>query len=1065
MKLAITKWFAFAAVLSLLSGTTELLAQGVTAAGISGSVRSRSGEALPGANVVAVHVPSGTIYGTTTQDNGAYNLPGLRVGGPYTLSISFVGYAKQELTDIYLQLSQNVRQDIVLSEQAIQTGEVVVTAERSAVMSASRTGAATNVVREQIDRLPTISRSFQDYYKLSPYFTGVGNSAGGRNNRYNNIQIDGANFNDMFGLGATGTPGGQGGTTPISLEAIEEFQIVVSPFDVRQSNFTGAGINAITRSGTNTFTGSAFYNTRNENFSGKSPDAAAKKLPPFTNNSYGVRIGGPIIENQLFFFGAGEFARADAPFTRTFNQLTYGTDSFTAYEDSLTILSNFLKTRYGYETGGWKSISRPDESDKIFLRFDYNLGESQKLTARWNYLNAVTHNSPSRFRGSQDIFSENAAYDLRNKTNSIAVQLTSLFGNTASNELIVGYNNQLDQPVYKGKPFPTVEIRTRSAQPGANTSDNRLAVGSEEFRHQNELEQNVVEITDNFSWYLQDHTVTFGAKLDFIKFRNLFIPDNFGFYLYNTIGEFMAGGSPASYAFRYSATADPLQEANWGYRQFGFYVQDEWTVNSTLRIVGGIRFDLPTYTDNPNNNANFESTFGLKTSEPPKSSVAISPRIGFNWAVDEERNTQVRGGVGVFYGRFPAVWVSNQYSNTGVDFYTVATRPSNFIADPYGQPKIATGLPTAEVNITDPDFKAPSILRFNIAVDHKLPFNLVASLEGIFSKSQNEVYYENINLAGVKSRLAGENREVWSAINTDGTYSSTGRTKDTRFTAVYLVTNTDQGSNANIIAQIQRQSTEDGLYANVGYTWGSAKDIGGTNSTTASSGWRFNYSQGNPNSPELSYADGDRRHRIFGTVSYRYEWDWSGLATTVGLFYNGLSGLGFSYRITGDVNGDGLSDNDLAYIPRSASDIVLVTSAGAPAPQSDYDAMMAFINGDPYLSENKGMIAERNGAVAPWTNQWDLRITQEIPSFMGQKLEITFDVTNLTNLLNKDWGWIPLVTQSNVALMTFHSVATSTNDPANVGKARYRWTGNPTISSPSNTASRWTAQFGVRYTF
>ncbi len=433
--------------------------------------------------------------------------------------------------------------------------------------------------------------------------------------------------------------------------------------------------------------------------------------------------------------------------------------------------------------------------------------------------------------------------------------------------------------------------------------------------------------------------------------------------------------------------------------------------------------------------------------------------------MDEERNTQVRGGVGVFYGRFPAVWVSNQYSNTGVDFYTVTAAPSNFIANPYGQPKTATGLPTAEVNITDPDFKAPSILRFNIAVDQKLPYNLVASLEGIFSKSQNEVYYENINLAGVKSRLAGENREVWSAINTNGTYSSTGRTKDTRFTAVYLVTNTDQGSNANIIAQIQRQSTADGLYANFGYTWGSAKDIGGTNSTTASSGWRFNYSRGNPNSPELSYADGDRRHRVFGTVSYRHEWDWNGLATTVGLFYNGLSGLGFSYRITGDVNGDGLSDNDLAYIPRSASDIVLVTSAGAPAPQSDYDAMMAFINGDEYLSENKGKIAERNGAVAPWTNQWDLRITQEIPSLMGQKLEVTFDVTNLANLLNKEWGRVPLVTQSNVALMTFHSVATSTNDPSNVGKARYRWTGNPTTSSPSNTASRWTAQFGVRYTF
>ena len=1065
MKLTTLRLSMLAGVLLLLAASTAgVLAQGVTTASINGTVKSTTGEALPGANVMVVHTSSGTTYGTTTREDGRYNIVGLRVGGPYTLTVTFVGFAKQERRDLFLQLAQDVRQDFALSEQAIQAGEVVVMAERSAVLSAARTGAATNVVREQMDRLPTISRSFQDYYKLSPYFNGVGSNVAGRNNRYNNIQVDGANFNDMFGLGGTGTPGGQGGVTPISLEAIEEFQIVVSPFDVRQAGFTGAGINAITRSGTNALRGSAFYNTRNEDFAGVSPDALQAKLPPFTNRSYGVRIGGPIMENRLFFFGTAEFARADAPFTRTFDQLTYGTDSFTAYEDSLNILSNYLRTKYGYETGPWKSIARPDNSDKVFLRFDYNLSESHKLTARWNYLDATTHNSPSRFRGTQDIYSENAAYELRNKTNSLAIQLSSLFGNMASNELIIGYNNQLDQPVYKGQPFPTVEIRTRSAKPGANTSDNRLAIGSEEFRHQNELEQNVIEITDNFSLYLRNHIVTVGAKLDMIKFRNLFIPDNFGFYLYNTIGQFMAGGRPASYAYRYSATSNPLQEANWGYRQFGFYVQDEWTVSPTLKLVGGLRFDVPTYTDSPNNNAAFEATFGLKTSEPPKTSIAISPRLGFNWAVDEDRNTQVRGGVGVFYGRYPAVWVSNQYSNTGVDFYTVTAAPSTFIADPYGQPKTATTLPTAEVNITDRDFKAPSILRVNFAIDQRLPYDLVASIEGIFSESQNEVYYQNINLAGVKSRLVGENREMWSTVTTaTGAYSTTGRTKDTKFTAVYLVKNTDQGSNANIIVQLQRQSFADGLYANLGYTWGLAKDIGGTNSTTASSGWRFNMTRGNPNDPVLSFADGDRTHRIFGTVSYRHDWGWNNLATTVGLFYNGLSGRAYSFRIAGDVNGDGLSDNDLAYIPKDASDIVLVTSTGTAAPRSDYDALMAYIDGDSYMKENKGKISERNAARSPWSSQLDLRVSQELPSIMGHKLEVTFDVTNLTNLMNKEWGWVRLA--NDTPLLTFHSVATTTTDAANAGKARYRWTGNPTTDTPSNTLSRWTAQFGIRYTF
>lgn len=1041
-------------------------AQGVTMAALNGIVADQSGKPLPGANVTAVHEPTGSFYGAAARSDGRFNIPGVRVGGPYTVTATFIGYQKQTATDVYLSLGEDRRLAFQLTEEALAAAEITVVAERDAIMSASRTGAATNVVREQIDRLPTISRSFQDYYKLSPYFTGVGSQAAGRNNRYNNIQVDGANFNDLFGLGATGTPGGQGGTVPISLDAIEEFQIVVSPFDVRQSNFTGAGINAITRSGTNTFNGSAFYNTRNEDLSGKSPDALQAKLPSFSNKSYGFRLGGPIIENKLFFFANAELARADAPFTRTFNQSAFGTNAYTANEDSLNMLSDFLRNQYGYETGSWGSIKRPDESDKLFARLDYNLGEKNKLTARWNYLNSTSNNSPSRFRGSADIYSANADYDLKNKTHSVALQLTSVLSNTASNELSIGYNNQLDQPVFRGQPFPTVEVRTT----GANGTLNRLAIGSEEFRHQNELQQKVVEITNNFSYYLPAHKITVGGKLDFIKFRNLFIPDNFGFYLYNSVAEFLAGGAPASYAHRYSATDDPLQEANWGYRQFGFYVQDEWTVSPRFNLVGGIRFDIPNYTDHPNNNDAFESVFGLKTSEPPKTSVAISPRLGFNWAVDEERSTQVRGGVGIFYGRFPAVWVSNQYSNTGVDFFTTSVAPTSFNPDPFNQPETATGLPTAEVNITDRNFKAPSILRFNVAVDRRLPFDLIGSVEGIFSRSQNEVYYQNINLSGLKEnngltpggRLVGENREVWSNINaTTGAYTSTGRSVDTRFTAAYLVKNTDQGSNANIIVQLQRQSLRDGFYGNVGYVWGRARDIGGTNSTTASSGWRFNPTPGNPNDPVLAYADADRRHRIFGTVSYRYDWGKAGLGTTIGLFYNGISGRPFSYIVQGDVNGDSRSDNDLAYIPRDQSDIILVTSTGAPAPQSDYDALFAFINSDDYLSKNKGKFAERNGAHSAWESQIDLRITQDVGSIMGHKAELTFDVLNFGNLLNHDWGWVRQASEQ-VALVNFHSVQPT---GADAGRPRYRWTSVTDPRIASSSLSRWTAQFGIRYTF
>ncbi|MBA4312202.1 MAG: hypothetical protein C0417_06195 [Chlorobiaceae bacterium] len=1058
----------------------NLYAQGVTTSAIYGTIKDDAGTPMPGANIIATHIPSGTKYGTTSRDNGDYNLPGLRVGGPYTISASSVGFAAQEFTGIHLQLSQSLRQNFALAEEAVRVGEVLITAERSQILNAARGGAATNVAREQIDRLPTISRNFADYFKLSPYFNGVSTSAAGRNSKYNNIQIDGSNFNDIFGLGSTGTPAGQASVTPISLDAIEEFQIVVSPFDVRQGGFTGAGVNAITRSGTNAFAGSAFYYGRNQNLTGVSPDTLKNKVPDFTDYSIGFRLGGPIIENKLFFFVNGEVARRESPFTRTFGADRIGTNTYTVSEDSLNLLTNYLKSKYGYETGSWSTIPWVDDNDKIFMRFDYNLSENHKLTARWNYLSSINDNSPSRFRTATDIFSENARYKLINRTHSIAVQLTSLFGNRFSNDLIIGYVNQFDNPKYYGQAFPTIEIKTVDTTK-IDKSVQRLAIGSEQFRHRNELGQNVFEVTDNFSWYLPDHTITVGAKLDFIQFRNLFIESNFGLYRYNSIAAFLNNQRPAEYNFRYSATSDPLQEANWGFRQYGFYAQDEWTVNSRLKLTGGIRFDIPTYPDTPNRNTAFDSTFtalgyDLRTDKLPNTFVSISPRLGFNYAVDEERNTQARGGVGIFYGRFPAVWVSNQYSNTGVDFYTWTTVPDSFIADPFAQPKAATTLPTAEVNVTDPNFKAPSILRINLAFDQKLPFDLVASIEGIYSKSINEVYYENINLAGTKTnggitpdgKLVTENREVWSLLDTvTGKYrSSTGnanqRLINPRFTAVYLVKNTNQGYNANIVVQIQRQSALDGFYGNLAYTWGLAKDIGGSNSTTASSGWRFNPSTGNPNAPELSFADNDRTHRIFTTLSYRHDWGWKGLATTVGLFYNGLSGRPFSYLVDGDVNGDGLSDNDLAYIPKDANDIILVNSTGVVLPKDDaaYSGLMNYIDNDDYLKDNKGNISERNAARSPWSHQIDLRINQEIPTFDGHKLELTFDILNVANLLSNDWGWIKLA--SDTKLMKFHSVQPTGTD---AGKPRYQWLPFSDPAIPSNLTSRWQAQFGIRYTF
>ncbi len=1091
--------------------------QGITTAGIAGKITGKGGEPLPGANIIAVHEPSGSKYGTSSRDDGSYTLPGLRVGGPYSVTASLVGYQKKEQKDVYLQLSQNFDLDFALAEETVQAGEVVITAERSSVFNSSHTGAATNISRENIDRLPTISRNFQDYYKMSPYFSpstvGGGNgNALGRNSKYNNIQIDGTNFNDLFGLGSSGTFGGQSTTkviSAISLDAIEEFQLVVSPYDVRQADFTGAGINAVTRSGTNQYKGSAFYYGRNEEFMGLTPTSsypAKKKLDGFTDDQYGGRVGGPIIENELFFFANGEVSRFKQPFSRTFGNQIIGTNAFTASTDSLNMLSDYLKSRYGYDPGSFTTISPVSDNEKLFFRFDFNLSENHKLTARYNYLHAVDDNSPSRGRGTTDIYFANGRYKLQNKTHSVAAQLTSVFGNMASNEFIVGYNDQFDNPVYYGKPFPTLYITTSGNLGGAqSTTPQVLVLGAEEFRHHNELGQKVTEITDNFSWYMPQHTITMGAKATLLKFRNLFIADAFGAYTYGSVLQFLNDQRASSYTFRYSATSDPLQEANWKASQYGFYAQDEWAATPMLKITAGIRADLPVYSTHPNYNKAVDDTLyavtGIhyRTDEPPKNSVVFSPRVGFNWALDEERTAQVRGGIGIFSGRFPFVWVSNQYSNTGVDFYTRSVISGtdtvrHFVPDPYNQPKLASlTLPSAEVDLTDRNFKAPSILRWTLAVDYKLPLDITGTIEGIFSTTRNDVYTQNIGLKGLQNnadsvvgsntytrvngpltpggKIVGEGREVWGRIPATGSGAPSVQWIDaTRFSqGIYLVRNTSQGYNSNLTVHFQR-NVPSGLNGIVAYTWGMAKDINSNNSTTAGSQWRFNPTPGNPNQPQLTYSQWDRRHHVLASLSYRHEWGMAGLATTVGLYYNGQSGRPFSYMVVGDVNGDGSGTsltniNDLVYIPKDANDIILVSSTGTVLPKThaDYKALFDYIEGDQYLRENKGHMSQRSGPREPWSSTVDLRIAQEIPAVAGHKVEITLDILNLMNFFDNGSGWVRNTgLNQTVNLVQFRSFVTAAG--ADYGKPRYQWLGVTDPVQADNILSRWQMQFGIRYT-
>ncbi len=1063
--------------------TSSIFAQGTTSAAINGIVRDQNGQPLVGANVVAVHVPSGTTYGTTTRDDGRYNLFGLRVGGPYTVSCSFIGYKKETQTDIDLVLSQNLTIDFKLVEEAVQITGVLITAEKNAILSSARTGAAATVRGENFDRLATISRSFQDFQKISPLF--VGSSAAGRQNRFNNIQIDGAMYNDLFGLAASGTPGGQAGTNPISLDALQEFQVVIAPYDVRLGGFTGGGINAITRSGGNKYTGSAYYYGRNENFVGTSPDTLRRKFAQFSEYQMGFRLGGPIVETKLFFFVNGEITRRKQPLDRTLGS-SISAPSNNQYKvpaDTVNRIISILNN-YGYSPGSFTHILFERPSTKIFGRLDFNLSDRHRLTLRHNYVDASDNVSPSLGQ----LYAENSLYKFASTTNSTVLQLTSTFSNAMANELILGYTRIRDHRTFPGTNFPIVLIR----RAGFN-GDADMVAGSENFSTQNALDQDIFELTENFTYFLREHTLTFGTSNQLFKFSNLFIRDTYGNYEFLTLNDFL-NGYPSRYQYSYVLPGGN-QRAEWKGIQYGFYAQDEWTGVPKLKVTLGIRIDIPTFPDKPRFNPSVDTLFGaqgLGTNIVSSGKPLWSPRLGFNWDPVGDRSVQLRGGAGVFSGRIGYVWLSNQYGNTGVDFgridqsFNPATKSFTFQPDPNKQVSSIAGVKTTEIDLTDKDFKMPQVFRADLALDRELPMGFVATIEGLYTKSINDIVYQDINLAGPQSNggltpgghLVGDARPVYGVYSTSSRTFTAKKLSDQlaasvqRFTNVILMKNTSEGNQYYLTLQLVRPLAPDGWSTNFSYTYGQSKDLNSVLSSQAISQWRFNETQGDPNNPTLSYSNFDLRHRIFAALSRRFEFA-KGFGTTIGLAYEGRSGSPFSYIYNGDVNGDGQVSNDLVYIPKDRNDVILMLGSGATAtvlPYTDatYDKLDQFIQNDAYLSAHRGQIAERQGARTPWNHFLDLSLVQEIPTFQSHKIEIVVSVLNFLNLLNRDWGYVKSISFQTFQLLTFHSLDASTTSPT-YGKPRFVLPSNvdPKVPPWSNSdlSSRWQAQLGVRYEF
>ncbi len=1043
-----------------------MFAQGTTSGSIEGTVVDAQGEPLPGANVVAIHQPTGTRYGTATRPNGRYSFNSVRVGGPYEIQVTFVGFNanKKEISEV--QLSETVEVNFTMEEGGMTLDEISVVAQADETFNRDRTGAGSNISSQQISETPTLSRSLGDYTRLTPQATG-GGSFGGDNDRYNNLLVDGATMNDVFGLGE-GTPGSQAGvSSPISIDAIEEFNVDIAPYDVTNNNFTGGQINAVTKSGTNTFTGSAYYQLRNESFVGNyvtEDGETSEDVTSFDEQYLGVTVGGPIIEDELFFFVSGEFKRETSPITG--GLIDSGQDnSFDMYPSTFEQISEIAQNQYGYNPGSFgNDIDQTQDNNKLLAKLDWNINDDHKLTFRYNHVDATDEEGLGR--GTSSYSFSNRQYDFNSTQNSFVAELNSSFGNNMSNTFRAVYTRIRDSRDVVAEPFPQVSVSLGFPEKSGFGS---IDMGIDRFSQANALDQDLIEITDNFTYISGNHEFTIGTSNQIFKFRNLFVQDDFGTYEFRSISDF-EDGNPYSYNYSYLLEGGN-RAAEFNAIQLGGYVQDEWTVQPNLKLTFGLRVDVPIMPDDPTYNPDVADAFpGYSTDRVASGNVLWSPRFGFNWAPDTgEYTTQIRGGAGIFSGTPPFVWISNQYSNTGADYGRIDVNDYEddngqfvdiggngfFSPDPNNQPTQGQNISTTqttEVNLIEEDFKYPQAAKFNLAVDQDLPYGVTATLEGIYSKSINAVTYRNINLGQTGTTPYG--RPIYGDVfeGRYGNASGNPNRIDPRFTNALVLDNTDKGYNYSITAELSKQF-DWGLRANLSYNYNRAESVNNGTSSRAISNWQYNENK-DVNDPRIGTADFERRHRILANVGYTFSWA-ERFRTTVSVIYDGQSGSPYSWIYDGNANGDTRYDNDLVYVPASEDEIILDSG--------NWNEMNDFISSHSSLDDYRGEIVPRGTAREPWTNFLDFRINQEIETFSGQKLELTASMFNVLNFLNNEWGKREYVSYNNYRIWTIKEYDNVTGkpvisfDPENASEdERF---------STTNIGSRWQMQIGLRYSF
>ena len=1062
----------------LLSGilpfvaAASLSAQGTTTGALSGSVTTGQGQPVEAAQVQVTNVRTGFTVGVNTNGAGRYYVAGLETGPGYRVTARRIGFRPLVKNDVTISLGEARRLDFVLEQQAATLGEITVSAAQDEVIAPNRTGTETTVSDSALRRLPTLNRNFTDFVALTPQvsttlFNG-GLSGGGTNNRYNNVQIDGTSEADVFGLGSTGQPGGQANGKSIGLEAVKEYKVLLSPFDVRQGFFAGLSINAVTKSGDNEFKGTAFYVNRGENNTRKQ-----SYISDYKQEQYGFSIGGPILKDRAFFFISPELQTRSTPAFGNFlgqqgvDLLQQTVDSFTTTLGGYTGLDN---------SGHWGLVNNENPLTNIFARVDVNLPYNSQLVLRHNYGRAEDDNfsrSLSSFKLS------NNAYFFESTKHAPAMQLRTLFGNGAYNEVLAGYTQIRDSrtPVVRS---PEITVRTPEAT---------LVSGSERFSHGNSLDQDVFEVTENFTLPVGAHRFTVGTQNQFYKFRNLFAQSIFGVWAFDSIDSLRAG-LPDSYIIgvplqNNGGTVAPGGDGAVRFKasMYSGYLQDEWTVSPKLNVTVGLRADVPVFNDVPPTNPSVLTNYGRNTANVPSGNIQWSPRVGFNWDATGDAKNQLRGGVGLFTGRPAYVWLSNAFQNSGMGAVSVLTcsgttptaanRPPAFNNANIATPPVTCGGGTSaslggEINLLSENLKYPQNLRGTLAYDRRLFDNWIATAEVLYTKGVNGLLYQNIALAGPQGTNAVEGRTIYGTSPNNPVLKSIAAgpcpaTAGCR-TQIFDVTNQSNDNAYSLTGGIQRRYRNN-MEGSLFYTYTQANDVQSFTSSTAFSQYRFGRVWGGDQSDvTATRSTFEQTHRIVGQFMYTLP-----TKTDVNVVWFGESGSPYTYIASSDLNGDGITLNDPIYVPNNAMDPaeMLFTPAsfgGVPYTAAQQaQAFENYINGEDCLKESRGKLLERNSCTNPFQNTVNVTFRQSFNTYRFQHITFEMGVFNFLNLINKNWGLRRSVGTSPITLLS--STNTYANGTILTGQPSYTFNPGFVRHFTNSLASNYQIQLQARYAF